>query len=63
MERKLYRIEAPHFAVGIEIEIRGGVPMFVTFAPPIVCYMRGWNYGQVERYCGKKGWKLTVNAE
>jgi hypothetical protein len=51
----LYRIVAPYFTVEIQV---CRVMEEVTFAPPIVKFMKGWDVGQVDDYCWKKRWKL-----
>jgi len=56
----LYRILAPYFTVGILVE---KVTRVVKTAPPIVKYMVGWRYGQVEDYCRKKHWKIEAVPE
>jgi hypothetical protein len=35
-----------------------GATKVVRIAPPIVKYMIGWQWSQVEDYCRKKGWKI-----
>jgi hypothetical protein len=30
----------------------------VTFASPMIRFMKGWHIGEVEDYCWKKRWKL-----
>jgi len=52
---RIFRISAPYFTVGIYV---CRVMEEVTFAPPIVKYMKGWDLGQVDDYCWKKKWKL-----
>ena len=65
MPKILYRIEAPFFTVGIEAEYPEieHAGMVCVFAPPIVKFMKGWEWGKVEKYCEKRGWRLTKNGQ
>lgn len=47
----LIRIVAPHFVAGA---VRGG-PI-----APIIRYMKGWSFKQIQAYCDKKGWTVEV---
>ena len=51
--RALYRVEAPHFVAGLEVE-----DFVVTRAAPIVKYMRGWSLAKTLNYCQSKSWTL-----
>lgn len=54
--KALYRIETPYFTVGLVVE---PVTRRVLSSAPIIRYMNGWTFGQVERYCRKKHWKIS----
>lgn len=67
---KLYRIDAPHFCAGLEIEekIEYLNPYHysiykVVRAAPKIKYMLGWTRNKVTKYCKKKGWKLDEIPE
>jgi hypothetical protein len=58
--RTLYQVIAPYFTVGLEVENQRRI---VLYAGPIIRFMVGWKWHQVEAYCDKKGWKLTDVAK
>ena len=50
----LYQITAPHFCAGLLA--RNGT---ISEAAPIIAWMVGWQLDGIERYCGRKGWKIA----
>jgi hypothetical protein len=50
-----YKIITPFVTVKVEI---CRVMNEVTFASPMIRFMKGWHIGEVEDYCWKKRWKL-----
>lgn len=49
----LFRIEAPHFCAGGEIKDQR-----ITWAAPIINYMKGWSVYKAHEYCKKKNWQI-----
>lgn len=50
---KVLRIIAPHFCVGLILELG-----YVVMAPPIVLYTRGWHEEKVRDYAKFKKWEV-----
>jgi len=45
----MIRITSPTFVAGVDIDAQR--------AAPILSFMRLWTYGQIVRYCERKGWQ------
>lgn len=52
---KGFRIEAPHFVAGGEIDNK------CIRTAPIIKYMIGWTEQKIIDYCKKKSWKFKLN--
>lgn len=57
-----FRIEAPHFVAGGELEPAAQIDHYtVTRVAPIIRYMMGWALFEVGDYCRRKGWRLVMD--
>lgn len=54
----LIRITAPHFCAGLVFS--GYHRQYEHRTPPILRYMRHWQFGDIRNYCQRKGWQFEV---